>query len=80
MMRMKNLLSHSRNIHVNLTERTVKYSIPICVEKEHMGCFRGIEMKENEIILRFDTLTPHVEIPKESTIVIDKSNKEVSFP
>jgi len=79
MMRMKNILSHGRNIHVNLTERTVKYSIPICVEKAHLGCFRGIEIKDNEIILRFDTLTPEVEIPRESNIVIDKGDKEVSF-
>ena len=76
---MKNLLSHSRNIHVNLTERTVKYAIPICVEKAHLGMFRSIEIKDNEILVRFDTVSTEIQIPRENSIIVEKTEKVVSF-
>jgi len=76
---MKHILSHNRDIHMSMTDKTIKYSIPICTEKLHMGMFRGIEINNNEILVRFDTVRVDEAPPKEDTIKIDREVKEVSF-
>ena len=76
---MKHLLSHNRDIHMSMTDKTIKYSIPICIEKPHMGMFRSIEVHDNEILVRFDTVRVEAPPPKEDTIKIDREAKEVSF-
>ncbi len=76
---MKTILSHVRNMTMTMTEVTVKYQIPICVEKEKLGMFRSVEVLDNEVIIRFDVLQKEIEIPPQQRLVFDKGDKEVSF-
>jgi hypothetical protein len=64
---------------MTMTEVTVKYEIPICVEKAKLGMFRSVEVKDNEVIIRFDVLQEQIEIPPQQRIVFDNGEKAVDF-
>jgi len=65
--RSKILYSQTRNIIMSVTGQSVKYTIPLCIEKDQVTDFVKCEKRENEIILHFN---------KKETIPVQK---EASF-
>lgn len=77
--RLKTLMSHTRQMEMTLTDKTVKYSIPLHSERGHIGMFRGMEVGKDEIKLFFDTTTKEVEDIKEPSLKIDNTPNTVEF-
>ena len=77
--RLKTLMSHTRQMEMTLTDKTVKYSIPLHSERGHIGMFRGMEVGKDDIKLFFDTTTKEVEDIKEPSLKIDNTPNTVEF-
>jgi len=45
--------SHCRNINVFASKSIIKYSVPIYSEKDWIGKFKSIKIKDNEIEIEF---------------------------
>lgn len=74
--RLKTLASHSRNCELTITEKTIKYAIPI---HETLGMFRGIEIADKEIRLQFDVYKTDEKPVREPSLKVDKTPKVIGF-
>jgi len=77
--RLKTIISQVRNADMLMTEKTIKYSIPIHTEKGMVGMFRCIEVCDDEIKLFFDTQPVQKEKVKESPLKIENTANVVEF-
>ena len=51
--RLRNVLSHTRDISMVMTEKTITYKIPIYLEKNNLGSFVGASIIDGNIILKY---------------------------
>ena len=58
--RLKTIMSHTRNINMEMNEKFIKYEIPIFLEKEMLGNICGFEIKSDSIVLSFINKNPPV--------------------
>ena len=78
--RLKTVMSHTRNMDMIMTDKTIKYAIPLYSELDSLGNFKGIEIREKEICLYFDVLKTGVEeIKKEGNLKIDNTPTLINF-
>lgn len=62
--RLKTVMKHTRNAELVMSEKTIKYTVPLYTERENMGNFRAIEIKNDEICVFFDVKPETVEETK----------------
>ena len=74
--RLKTVMKHTRNAELVMSEKTIKYTIPLYSERDSMGNFRAIEIKNDEICVYFETKSEAVEEVK-ATKSLEIEQKEV---
>ena len=52
--RLKVIASHCRNSNMLMTQKTIKYEIPLYSEKDKLGNISSFEVRDNEIVLVFN--------------------------
>ena len=56
--RLKTLMSHTRNMHMEMNEKFIKYDMPLYLEKDMLGNLCNVEIKSDSIVLSFHNKTP----------------------
>jgi len=52
--RAKVIMSHCRNINMEMTQKFIRYRIPIYSEKESLGKIISTEVKDGEIVIMYE--------------------------
>jgi hypothetical protein len=70
--RAKILMSHTRNIRMEMASKFYRYAIPLYGEKPNLGNLISAEVKDNEIVLIYENkgVEPKIKHP-EPNFVID---------
>ena len=74
--RAKVIMSHCRNINMEMTQKFIRYRIPLYSETESLGKLISSEIKDNEIILKFENIKNE---PSPATIQTKYVDLEVKF-